>query len=237
MQNVKENENLNNSNELGLEDLKANSSVKYIIEFCILALLIGAIGYTPSILSSYGLAPDYLAIIFVIIEDGSPTFAALLITILQFGKNGPDVLFTQFKLRDANKKMLLISILLPIFIVLSVIGLFIAFGNSVDFSKLNPLEFIPIFISMIINNIWEEIGWRGYLLPYLQSKLKPIISALIVGVVVAVWHTPLFIVKDSQILENYGNYFIIFIMVLIGAILNTYIYNASNENLMLRMKT
>jgi membrane protease YdiL (CAAX protease family) len=37
----------------------------------------------------------------------------------------------------------------------------------------------------------EEIGWRGWLLPTMQSRLSPLLSSLIVGLVWGAWHIPL----------------------------------------------
>ena len=37
----------------------------------------------------------------------------------------------------------------------------------------------------------EELGWRGFLLPRLQQRFNALISSLIVGVIWAIWHLPL----------------------------------------------
>lgn len=39
--------------------------------------------------------------------------------------------------------------------------------------------------------LWEEIGWRGYLFPGIQTSLGTIRSCLVVGVIWAIWHLPL----------------------------------------------
>ena len=38
----------------------------------------------------------------------------------------------------------------------------------------------------------EELGWRGFLLPLLQRKASPVISALIMSVLWSLWHSPSF---------------------------------------------
>jgi membrane protease YdiL (CAAX protease family) len=38
----------------------------------------------------------------------------------------------------------------------------------------------------------EELGWRGFLLPILQRKASPVISALIMSVLWSLWHSPSF---------------------------------------------
>ena len=59
-----------------------------------------------------------------------------------------------------------------------------------------------IFIAPIINFIpalGEELGWRGYLLPRLCEKYKPIIAVIISGAIWGVWHAPMIAMG-----HNYG---------------------------------
>ncbi|MFJ7666610.1 lysostaphin resistance A-like protein [Lysinibacillus sp. NPDC097195] len=69
----------------------------------------------------------------------------------------------------------------------------------------NPLYLALInFPIMIIGGGLEEIGWRGYLQPTLQKKWSPFTSTLIVGVIWAIWHLPLwFVVGSNQMSMNF----------------------------------
>lgn len=61
---------------------------------------------------------------------------------------------------------------------------------------------ISIFIAPIINFIpalGEELGWRGYLLPKLCEKYKPVIAVIISGVIWGIWHAPMIAMG-----HNYG---------------------------------
>jgi membrane protease YdiL (CAAX protease family) len=56
----------------------------------------------------------------------------------------------------------------------------------------------------------EEVGWRGYLLPRLANRLGPGGASLVLGVIWACWHLPLFFIpgsgSDGQSFPNYVLY-------------------------------
>lgn len=80
-------------------------------------------------------------------------------------------------------------------------------GNTLDFGSPAVTKFVPAGLSLlIVAPAWlvyevltngEEIGWRGYLLPRLQSRYTPLIATLLVAVVWSVWHFPKFLVVPA----------------------------------------
>jgi uncharacterized protein len=59
------------------------------------------------------------------------------------------------------------------------------------------LAIIPTLITLFLPAFMEELGWRGYALDRLQSRWSALVSSLILGILWAFWHTPLFFFKDS----------------------------------------
>jgi len=59
---------------------------------------------------------------------------------------------------------------------------------------LAPLFFV---ITLVGGPLGEEFGWRGFALPNLQSKYSPIVASVIIGIVWALWHLPLFFQPGS----------------------------------------
>lgn len=65
------------------------------------------------------------------------------------------------------------------------------------------------FPLMVIGGGLEEIGWRGFLQPTLQKKIPAVASTLMVSVIWAVWHVPLwFIVGTNQTSMNFISFLI-----------------------------
>jgi uncharacterized protein len=88
-------------------------------------------------------------------------------------------------------------------------------------------------LSILFYGFGEEIGWRGYLLPKLtEMKVGPKKIGLIMAVLWAFWHTPLFFYLHS----NYSEMNIAMIVgwlvsLVLGAFLLNYIYSSTDKNL------
>src|SRR3954447_19383793 len=50
---------------------------------------------------------------------------------------------------------------------------------------------------LLVSAFGEEAGWRGYALPRLQRRLGPLRATLVLALLWALWHAPLFILLDS----------------------------------------
>jgi membrane protease YdiL (CAAX protease family) len=61
-------------------------------------------------------------------------------------------------------------------------------------------SFVIAFLVRLVNPMdgpmGEEPGWRGFAVPRMQARLSPLVSALILGVLVAGWHLPLVFFGD-----------------------------------------
>ncbi len=50
---------------------------------------------------------------------------------------------------------------------------------------------------LLVNGYGEETGWRGFALPLLQRRVSPLTAMLVLAVIWAGWHLPMFLVVDS----------------------------------------
>ena len=81
------------------------------------------------------------------------------------------------------------------------------FGEDRIQTYLPSVYIFPIYILMMVffGGGQEEIGWRGYIMPYLEKKYGLIIGGLILGIVWAIWHLPLWFLPGSS--QSYMNFF------------------------------
>ena len=56
---------------------------------------------------------------------------------------------------------------------------------------------VPMFnYNLLAGPLFEEFGWRGFLLPRLQRLLPAWMAAAVVGLLWAAWHLPLFLLQN-----------------------------------------
>src|SRR5215212_3304199 len=87
----------------------------------------------------------------------------------------------------------------PFIAALIVIPLTQGWAGLVQFSSVSTI--LLVFGMKLINPgdgpLGEEPGWRGFALPGLQSTLSPLVSTLILGALVTVWHAPLLFLEEG----------------------------------------
>ncbi len=201
-----------------------------LVEYAVLVLVIGYLGFLPWVLSSYGLFPSDTVVPFLIMGGFSPTVAAIVVLRRHRGVEGTRGLFDLFK-RKFPLWWLLVAFVLQLALFYAGMWLQVVVQGTGTILPPDPLLLLVMFIQAFVMNVWEEIGWRGYALPVLQERYNALVSGIILGVIWAAWHVPHFLVKDSGMLRIYGSFWIILIGNIIASIVYVWMFNSSNGNL------
>jgi len=81
---------------------------------------------------------------------------------------------------------------------------------------------VNIVFATVLGGGQEEFGWRGFALPHLQSRHSALTASVLVGLVWALWHAPLFAFDIYAM-----NPVLYAVSVLAFAVILTWLYNSS----------
>ncbi|HVV73086.1 MAG TPA: CPBP family intramembrane glutamic endopeptidase [Verrucomicrobiae bacterium] len=115
-----------------------------------------------------------------------PAIAGIALTSLTGGKAGLGALRAKLGKARVGMGWYLLAVAIPAVLIL--VTLFLL---NVFYSPVFRPNFFPIGIVFgIPAGLLEEIGWSGFVFPVLQERFSLFKSALIIGVLWAIWHLP-----------------------------------------------
>jgi len=96
------------------------------------------------------------------------------------------------------------------------------------------LTFLGAWLLWIFTyGIGEETGWRGFLLPHLQTRFSALTSSLILGLIWAGWHIPMFLYNENLMAMGLIGTIFWVIGLMFGAVLLTWLYNSTEGSILL----
>jgi len=171
-------------------------TTKYqIIFFCVLAFFISwgsklLFSAVDSGLINHNIPKGLLQIF----AQFGPTIAGIISILVLSGKNGFLSLIKNLSRFNIKLKYYLFALFFELLIFFIIVLLYLSF-NVVATNKdaiiwLRSIEgfFINTAYLTLLTGLGEEIGWRGFLLPRLQSFLPVILSSIILALINSLWH-------------------------------------------------
>ena len=164
----------------------------------------------------------------------APTISAVLLSTLFGGVEGARNLFRGLFRPFRLRWLLIASLTFPTGLLFWGLAERCLFGAAASINIHAILISAPITLLTTANIFidpgpWgEETGWRGFALPRLLTRFSPLASAIVLGVIWAVWHAPAFLVSGlTQSNYNFGW----FLIGITGtSILMTWIFLSANHN-------
>ena len=160
-----------------------------------------------------------------------PFLIGILITAIVNGRSGLKTFFSRIVRWRVGLRWYAVALFLPPGLRLVAAGLNILLGAQMPTNIQIPTgsELLANFLfpNFLLIALGEEPGFRGFALPRLLVGRSALSASLILGVLHAIWHIPLFIFgSDSPMIVP---------IVISGAVLNTWLFNKTNGSVLLAM--
>ncbi|HLO69963.1 MAG TPA: CPBP family intramembrane glutamic endopeptidase [Flavipsychrobacter sp.] len=213
--------------------------MKKLVTFFVLAYTISWVIWMPLWLPALGIANLPVVPFNHAIGGLGPMIAAFIVTYAERKNEGVQHLL---KAMFSFKAILYIAVaLLSPFLMLWLAGVadYMIAGNSFDWKGFTKSREFPdfSFVTFLLYNLvffgyGEEVGWRGYALPKLQQRYKPVKAALVLTVFWIIWHWPLFLYRQGYTEMGIGGIVGWIFSMLTGSVLLSWMFNASKGSIL-----
>lgn len=226
----------------------ASGLMTWVKQHALLAYSLLTFGLTwplmlAEVLGSWGVIPFRLTLsgtglLLTLFMGYGPTIAALIITGVISGRAGIRTLLGRLLIWRVGWWWYAAALLLPGMVSLGAMGSHALRGGAT--APLPPFSWemlltlpVALLVRGLVNG--EEIGWRGFALPQLQSRWNALTASLILGALWALFHLPIFFVQGASVLgsQNFMNPIAFLIEVTAGAILVTWLFNNTRGSLLI----
>lgn len=196
-----------------------------LIVFFVLSFVIAWLAWLPAMLNP--MAPQPLSILGLF----APAMSAVIVLWWVRGKAGVVALFKRYTIwRFSIGWYLLALLLMPIIYMIALVVTLLSTHGSLSnlFFANSPLFILVAYVYLMVINSGEEIGWRGFALPLLQSVLPgPVTAGLVLGLIWGLWHLPLYINPEVATMP-----YPLFIVLTVGlSLIYTHLFNRSTGSL------
>lgn len=166
--------------------------ISWVIWLIAIALSSSNLAINVQILGRFRFSLSLYSVLAVIGNTG-PGVAAIVLCAIGSGRSGISHLLRPLLRWRAGWGWYIFALGLPAALELPVLALFLLRGAQM--SDVGPW-YRPIrllLVNLPLAPLWEEIGWRGYLLPELESSRDALSSSLWIGLAWGLWHLPFYV--------------------------------------------
>jgi membrane protease YdiL (CAAX protease family) len=211
-----------------------------LIGFVTLAYGITWLAWLPGLLQHRSIFAISLPL--TLLGGMGPALAAVAVTAVTEGTDGLRWLGGRLVQWRVPFRWYLAALLLPLLLMTAAMAAKSAFTGTAAGFVLPAHEGIvslalvlgaTFLTQMLLTGGNEELGWRGYLLPALQARWSSLTSSVVLGVIWALWHLPLFFMAGTS--QSYMPFpgFLLFTIPL--TVIFTWVHNQTGGSILLVM--
>jgi membrane protease YdiL (CAAX protease family) len=214
-----------------------------IVSYFILAYTIAWGIEIPLVLAHQGIISMPIPMWLHYFASLGPLSAALIMTAITDGGAGLRNLIARIFKWRVDIRYYGFAILLPLgLFAFAVLLERIIKGSWPALSLLGEVDYLPYLTPLGALGLWlvtfglgEETGWRGFALPHLQKTRSATMATLILGVLWACWHLPLFFYRDTYIQMGIAGFPMLALSLICAAMIFTWLYNSTGGSLLIVM--
>ena len=162
-----------------------------------------------------------------------PTLAAIVVLALISGRAGLRRLGRSMVQWRVGWRVWALALSMPVALAAAATGLNLALGAETpsaddvsNWTNVLPTALIILLIPAI-GGAWEEPGWRGFALPRLLAERSALTASLILGVLWAFWHLPVYFTGDQHWSD--------LVLVVLGTIVLTWVFQSALGSVLVLM--
>ena len=164
-----------------------------LITFFVLTYLLAWILWLPLVILRDTI-PAPQGLILTLLGSAVPSLLAIVLTAIVLGRGSLRKLLGRLLIWRVDPRWYLMVVLAPVALAGGMVALNTLVGGpaiSVNVPLLIPAVITLAFSIFPGSAMGEEIGWRGYALPRLQTRRSALSASLILGVIWGFYHLPL----------------------------------------------
>ncbi len=168
---------------------------KPLVNFFILSFILAWMFMSIGVVQNYGLVRFPIPLEpFIILGSWTPNIAAFLVMgLIIRRKDGIKHLILGWAKWKVSPLWYLVS-LSPVLLSLITLGIYRVLYGVFPTTELfsNPALLLPLLlINILTGATGEQLGWRGFALPWFQTKMSALLSSIVLGLIWSFWHIPL----------------------------------------------
>lgn len=213
------------------EDTEELFSVSMVLRYFIIAFLVAWLLFITASMISPDAQLSTLSRVLVFIGAISPGLVAIALTAQTKGSEGVKSLIN--KISFQGTKVIWYFFALTFMAFIKGLAAFVFFFLYDDWPIFGTTPWYEMMFAIAVS-MWvqagEEIGWRGYALPIMSKKFGLAGASILLGIVWASWHLPLFYLSAA---DTYNQSFPLYLMQVTGlSVIMAWLYWKVNGNLL-----
>ena len=195
---------------------QTDSLKSFVVRHPLASMYIGAFVlawayFVPKVLYSWGLFPFEMPDALGLLAGWTPAIAAAVVTGIIEGRAGVRRLFGRYLIWRVNGWWYVFVLAFFVPTILGAAGLHVLFGGEAPEIGAFNMQLWEVLASFLVQTLvlmflnGEEVAWRGFALPRLQTRYNNmVIAALLVAIPETLLHAPGFFQKDDPFISSVG---------------------------------